>query len=220
MSKVKLIWVTPDAEKHIMYCARVSNPKNQDSGNTGLLQYCMNHGHWSIFEMAHMCVEITTTRAIAAQILRHRSFSFQEFSQRYAECTELVPTTPRRQDNKNRQNSIDDLNADTLTWWDCAEYDVHKTSMRLYKEALDKGIAKECARMLLPMAAKTKLYMVGSMRSWLTYCYTRCHPSTQKEHRDIALQCRDLLEQQIPNVPRIIDINISTESINKLLNGE
>jgi len=199
MTKTKLVWITPEAEKNIMYCARVSS-NNQDSSNTRLLNYCINHGHWSIFEMANMCIEITTTRAISPQILRHRSFSFQEFSQRYAACPGLTPTTPRRQDTKNRQNSFEDLDVDTLTWWDCVEHDLHKYALDKYREALDKGIAKESARFLLPGAAETKLYMNGTIRSWLHYLQLRTHESTQLEHREIAQEIELILAEHLPIV--------------------
>lgn len=195
----RLIWVTPEAEKVIMYCARVSS-EHQNSSDTRLLTYCINHGHWSIFETANMCVEITTTRAISPQILRHRSFSFQEFSQRYAECPGLKPTSPRRQDIKNRQNSFDDIDADTLTWWDCTEHALHKFALEKYKEALDKGIAKESARFLLPSAAETKLYMNGTIRSWLHYLQLRTHESTQLEHRKIAEEIENILAKELPVV--------------------
>lgn len=195
----KLIWVTPEAEKTIMYCARVSS-EHQNSSDTRLLTYCINHGHWSVFETANMCVEITTTRAISPQILRHRSFSFQEFSQRYAECPGLKPTSPRRQDTKNRQNSFDDIDADTLTWWDCIEYDLHKFALEKYKEALNRGIAKESARFLLPSAAETKLYMNGTIRSWLHYLQLRTHESTQLEHREIAEEIENILAKELPVV--------------------
>ena len=200
MNKAKLVWVTPEAQDVIMYCARVSNPANQSSKQTGLLNYCIRHGHWSVFEMASMCVEITTTRAISPQILRHRSFSFQEFSQRYAECPGLVPTKPRRQDTKNRQNSFDDMDADTLTWWDCTEYEIHKYALEKYKEALDLGIAKESARFLLPSAAETRLYMTGTIRSWLHYLQLRTHEATQLEHRKIAENIENILAKELPVV--------------------
>lgn len=200
MGNVELVWVTPEAEKHIMYCARVSNPKNQDSGNTGLLNYCVKHGHWSVFEMASMCVEINTTRAISPQILRHRSFSFQEFSQRYAEVPALKPTSPRMQDTKNRQNSFDNISADDLTWWDCVEHDLHKYALEKYQEALDRGIAKESARFLLPGAAETKLYMNGTIRSFIHYLQLRTHESTQKEHRDIAEGVEKIFAENLPIV--------------------
>lgn len=201
---VKLVWVTPEAEKHIMYCARVSNPENQESKNTGLLRYCYNHGHWSIFEMASMCVEITTSRAIAAQIIRHRSFSFQEFSQRYAEATNVTVSKARRQDIKNRQNSIDDLDVDTLRWWDEVQETVQEISIVLYMQALEKGIAKECARMLLPMATETKLYMAGTLRSWMHYIKLRTDPATQLEHREVAEDIKVLFKEQFSNLGGLI----------------
>lgn len=205
MSIVKLVWITPEAEKIIGYCARVSNPANQDNPDVkGLLRYCMKHGHWSVFEMASMCVEITTSRAISAQVLRHRSFSFQEFSQRYAETYTILPTTPRRQDYKNRQNSFDDVDADTLTWWDVNEYNLHEYSLMLYRDALSKGIAKESARMLLPLATETKLYMSGSIRSWIHYFQLRCASETQREHREIANEIRELFKQECPIIGELI----------------
>lgn len=197
---IKHISITPNAEQVIMYCARVSNPKNQDSGNTKLLRYCLEHGHWSIFEMAHATYEITTSRAIAAQILRHRSFSFQEFSQRYAKAQEYVPAEARRQDKKNRQNSIDDLSEDIKLWFDTAQSYIWDECNHLYTKALDLGIAKEQARFLLPLNTQTKLYMTGSIRSWITYFNVRCGVETQKEHRDIALQIRDDLAHRLPNI--------------------
>lgn len=193
--KTKLIWTTPEAEQNIMYCARVSNPKNQDSENTKLLNYCINHGHWSIFEMANMCVEIETSRAISAQILRHRSFSFQEFSQRYKEITafddsfEIYPA--RSQDLKNRQNSIDNMSEDDRLWFEAAQLDLQDSAIKTYEEALNRGIAKEQARFLLPINAKTRLYMNGTVRSWLHYLKLRCGNGTQKEHMDIAKEIRD-----------------------------
>lgn len=201
----KLIWLTPEAENTIAYCARVSNPSNQDNKEIAkLLSYCMKHGHWSVFEMASMCVEITTSRAISAQILRHRSFSFQEFSQRYAENTEVLVTTPRRQDLKNRQNSIDDLDDDTLMWWDCVENDIQAYALKKYKEALNLGIAKECARMLLPMSTQTRLYMSGTIRSWLHYIKVRTHESTQLEHREIALEIKEMVVNELPIIGALL----------------
>ena len=197
--EVKLISATPDAEKIIGYCARVSNPKNQDNPDVSkLLSYCIKHGHWSIFEMSNMVVEINTTRGIAAQILRHRSFSFQEFSQRYAEALGFEYNPPRRQDKKNRQNSLDDLSNDTKEWYRDAMFATHKSSERLYQLALDKGIAKECARFLLPLSTKTRMYMNGTVRSWIHYIQLRTAPSTQKEHRDIAETIRDIFKSQFP----------------------
>lgn len=199
----RLIWATPDAEKHIMYMARVSSD-NQDSSDTRLLKYLINHQHWSPFEMASMCVEIVTTRAISAQIIRHRSFNFQERSQRYAETAELEITTPRRQDLKNRQNSISDLSDDTILWWDNMEYQLHQYAMSAYRQALDKGIAKECARMLLPMSSQTKLYMSGTLRSWMHYLKLRCHESTQLEHRVLAEEIRAIFKEQHPIIGELL----------------
>lgn len=194
----KLIWATPEAEKTVMYCARVSNPKNQDSNDSRLLNYCIKHGHWSIFEMAHMCVEIITSRAISAQILRHRSFSFQEFSQRYAEATEFKTYEARRQDLKNRQNSLDDLSPITKQYFEQAQFNIQQHCKKEYEKAISLGIAKECARMLLPMSTETKIYMVGSIRSWIHYFNLRCDKATQLEHRVIALSIRDIFSKEFP----------------------
>ena len=185
---VELVHVTPEAEKHMGYCARVSNPQNQDNPEVAkLLKHCIEHGHWSVFEMASLCLEITTSRAISAQILRHRSFSFQEFSQRYASPSEFIAYPPRRQDVKNRQGSIDDLSVETHEWFK-GQQDWTWTNARLrYEEAIKRGIAKECARFLLPMNTQTKLYMHGTVRSWIHYLKMRTDPSTQKEHRQIAV---------------------------------
>lgn len=199
---VKLISITPDTEKTIMYCARVSNPKNQDNDNPKLLEYCIKNGHWSIFEMANMTIEITTSRAIAAQILRHRSFSFQEFSQRYAEATNFVKYKARRQDSKNRQNSIDDMSATDLMWFNDAQKEVAEYTFKRYNEALEKGIAKECARFLLPLNTETKLYMNGSVRSWIHYLDLRCGNGTQLEHKEIADQIKKIFIEQLPNVAK------------------
>ena len=200
---VQLIHITPDAEELIAYMARVSNPSNQTNTKTSarLIRYLIEHKHWSPFEMVNMCVQIETTRSIAAQILRHRSFSFQEFSQRYARVEE-IPRSPslRRQDQKNRQNSIDDLNEVIKTNLD---YEITKhfaAGVRLYQQMLDYGVAKECARDVLPLAAPTKLYMNGTIRSWLHYCDLRTAHGTQKEHAQIAGQIQDLLYQHLPNV--------------------
>lgn len=202
---VKLVWITPEAEKVIGYCARVSNPANQDNDNvSGLLSYCMKHGHWSVFEMASMCVEIKTSRAISAQILRHRSFSFQEFSQRYAESVECIGYAARRQDIKNRQNSLDDLPWEVNEWWQIHQLSSHQQSLELYKEALSKGIAKECARMVLPMAVGTTLYMTGSIRSWIHYLKLRCDKSTQLEHRVIADAIKTTLTTELPIIGKLL----------------
>lgn len=197
------------AEDLIMYCARVSNPKNQTSGNPKLLDYCATHGHWSIFEMANMVVEIETSRAIAAQILRHRSFSFQEFSQRYKEVTAFDDTfeiyNARRQDNKNRQNSIDNMPEDDRLWFEVAQLDVQQLAMEKYDEALSRGVAKEQARFLLPMNVKTKLYMNGNLRSWVHYLTLRCGNGTQQEHQEIALAIKAQFIQHFPTVSKALN---------------
>lgn len=200
----RLIWITPEAEKTIMYCARVSNPDNQDSEDTRLLNYCIKHGHWSIFEMTNMCVEITASRAISAQITRHRSFVYQEFSQRYAEANETIKTNPRRQDTKNRQNSIDDLSKDTKQWFADSQEALDTMSNHLYSSALSKGIAKECARMLLPMSTQTKLYMNGTIRSWIHYLQLRTDESTQLEHREVALSIKGIFCEQMPIIAKAL----------------
>ena len=190
----------PDAgpEQLVMYCARVSNPSNQTSGKTGLLKYCLEHGHVSIFEMANMVFEIETSRAIAAQILRHRSFSFQEFSQRYAAAQSIEVYQARSQDNKNRQNSIDDMSEENKQWFLDAQKNHNDQALNLYQQALDRGIAKEQARFLLPLSTTTKLYMNGSLRSWIHYLQLRCGNGTQKEHQEIALEIRKQFCQELP----------------------
>lgn len=194
----KLISATPDAEKTILYCARVSNPKNQDSEKAGLLKYCLDHGHYSIFEMANMVIEIQTSRAISAQIIRHRSFSFQEFSQRYAEATGFEMYKARRQDNKNRQNSIDDMTELDREWFRGAQMTINRDCKELYDMAIERGIAKEQARFLLPMSTSTKLYMNGTLRSWIHYIDTRTEAGTQLEHKDIADSIKEIFCQQFP----------------------
>lgn len=196
--ETKLVSITPEAEKVVMYCARVSNPKNQNSENTKLLDYCIREGHWSIFEMANMCVEIETSRGISAQILRHKSFSFQEFSQRYAPVNSCEIYPARRQDLKDRQNSIDDLDTETKEWFKNIQLDHNKNSQKLYDEALSKGIAKEQARFLLPMSSTTKLYMNGSIRSWITYLQLRCGNGTQIEHKEIADSIKEIFVKELP----------------------
>lgn len=203
--KVKLISATPDAEKTIMYCARVSNPKNQDSDNTGLLKYCIKNHHWSIFEMANMVVEIETSRAISTQILRHRSFSFQEFSQRYAEVQGTEKYNARGQDLKNRQNSIDNLDQETRDWFLYAQDIAHKATEELYEIALKKGIAKEQARFLLPMASTTKLYMNGTVRSWIHYLQLRTGHGTQLEHQEIANEIKRIFSEQFPVISEALE---------------
>lgn len=197
--KVRLVWITPDAESVIAYCARVSNPANQESKNiAGLLKYCIEHKHWSVFEMANACLEVETSRAISPQILRHTSFKFQEFSQRYAETFGLELCDARRQDLQNRQNSIDDLSEADKRWFEFELKITYQRAKDAYDKALSKGIAKECARMLLPMATKTRLYMNGSIRSWIHYIQLRTSPETQKEHRNIALSAEHILAKELP----------------------
>jgi thymidylate synthase (FAD) len=203
MSLVKLISVTPDAEKTMAYCARVSNPSNQDNDNYArLLKYCIDHQHWSIFEMAFMTLEINTTRGIAAQILRHRSFTYQEFSQRYADTTLLAEDIPlfalRRQDNKNRQNSIDDIADETRVKWNTKIREHFAKSKALYDAMIADGIAKECARFILPLATPTRLYMSGSVRSWVHYINLRSAHGTQKEHMMIANEAKEIFKTQFP----------------------
>lgn len=210
MNDVKLISVTPDAEKHMAYCARVSNPKNQDNEKiAGLLKYCIKHHHWSIFEQAFMTLEIETTRGLAAQILRHRSFTYQEFSQRYADSSMLADTIPlpelRRQDTKNRQNSIDDVDPFTIQKYQILMQDYFKKGMELYKNMLDDDIAKECARFVLPLAVPTRLYMTGSVRSWIHYIDLRSANGTQKEHMDIAESARCIFCCQFPTIAEALD---------------
>jgi thymidylate synthase (FAD) len=202
---VKVVTVTPDAEKTMGYVARVSNPNNQDNPKVaGLLGYCIKHGHWSVFEQAHMTVEIETTRGLAAQILRHRSFTYQEFSQRYADSSLLGDTIPlpelRSQDTKNRQNSIDDVDPFINQDFQLKMQKHFADGMKLYKEMLDAGIAKECARFVLPLATPTRLYMTGSVRSWIHYINLRSGHGTQKEHMNIAKECKCIFAGQFPLV--------------------
>jgi thymidylate synthase (FAD) len=200
---VKLISITPDAETTMAYIARVSNPNNQDNPNyAGLLKYCIKHNHWSVFEQATMTLEIETTRGIAAQILRHRSFTFQEFSQRYADTNLIAEDIPlpelRRQDTKNRQNSTDDLPADLTAQLYSKIQDHFNAAQDLYKELLEAEVAKECARFVLPLAVPTRIYMTGSCRSWITYIALREKSGTQKEHMDIAKSCKAVFGEQFP----------------------
>jgi len=201
---VKLVTVTPDAEKLMAYVARVSNPSNQDNEKfAGLLKYCINHQHWSVFEQSSMTLEIETTRAIAAQILRHRSFTFQEFSQRYASSTSLgkIPTPEyRRQDTKNRQNSTDDLDPFLKQTLELQTQTLFDSATALYEQMLADGVAKECARMVLPLATPTRIYMTGSCRSWIHYINLRSAHGTQKEHMLIAEGCREVFIEQFPTV--------------------
>ena len=200
--KVKLVTVTPDAEKQMGYIARVSNPQNQSNpAVAGLLGYCIKHGHWSVFEQAHMTVEIETTRGIAAQILRHRSFTFQEFSQRYANTNMLgkidVPDL-RSQDHKNRQNSIDDIPQEQKARLQGQIERYFSEGIDLYNELIREGVAKECARFVLPLATPTRLYMTGSVRSWIHYIDLRSAHGTQKEHMDIVKEVRDIFKKEFP----------------------
>jgi thymidylate synthase (FAD) len=199
---VKLISVSPDAEKIIAYCARVSSPHQDNPENAKLLAYCIKHGHWSVFEMSNMVIEVKTSRAISAQILRHRSFSFQEFSQRYAavDNSGIVVYAARRQDTKNRQNSIDDLSDAIKAEWEQRQLDNWKSSFEHYKWALDNGIAKECARFVLPLGCSTKVYMQGTVRSWIHYLQLRGDNGTQREHMDIANEIRDIFIEQFPTI--------------------
>ena len=204
--KVELVWATPDLEEKVAYCARVSNPNNQRNYETApkLLKYLMKHKHWSPFEMANVCMEIETTRDIARQILRHRSFSFQEFSQRYAEVSEFETRECRLQDSKNRQNSLTTDDLDTQEWWWAAQNRVKAEAEFMYQAALNRGIAKEQARALLPEGmAISRMYMNGTLRSWLHYIEVRTDPSTQKEHRDVAEACKTVIATLCPSIMEI-----------------
>ena len=203
MHSAKLVWVTPKAEELIARLARVSNPKNENNPEyVKLLSYLIKHKHWSPFEMASMCVEITTTRAIAPQILRHRSFSFQEFSQRYAEAIDADVPQLRRQDKKNRQNSIDDIPIEVKIDYQDRINGVFDECFNLYQDMLADGIAKECARSVLPLNTETRMYMSGTIRSWLHYVDLRGDDSTQLEHRQIARHTGQILADNLPNVAR------------------
>ena len=211
MQQVKLVTVTPKAEETIGYIARVSNPKNQDNPNvSGLLGYCIKHQHWSVFEQAHMTLEIETTRGLAAQILRHRSFTFQEFSQRYANTNFLgqIPIPDlRRQDEKNRQNSIDDVPQKQVEFLQKEIAAYFAEGLDLYNELIREGIAKECARFVLPLATPTRLYMTGTLRSWIHYIDLRSGHGTQKEHMEIAEKCRDIFKEQFPIISEALEWN-------------
>ena len=205
----KLVSVTPDAEQTMAYIARVSNPDNQDNQKfAGLLRYCIKHNHWSVFEQSTMTLEIETTRAIAAQVLRHRSFCFQEFSQRYAESTKLgeIPIPElRRQDDKNRQNSIDDLDPELVDKLQRQMKTLFSSAEALYEQMLGAGVAKECARMVLPLCTPTKIYMTGSCRSWIHYIELRVPHGTQKEHMKIAEACKAIFCEQFPTVAEALE---------------
>jgi thymidylate synthase (FAD) len=203
MNSVKLVSTTPDAEKLMGYCARVSNPSNQDNPNySKLLKYCIDHQHWSIFEQAFMTIEIETTRGLAAQILRHRSFTFQEFSQRYADTTVLAEEIPlfelRRQDTKNRQNSIDDISDEIKSKWRVKIREHFAKGKAIYDGMIKDGIAKECARFVLPLATPTKLYMSGSVRSFIHWIQLRSANGTQKEHMTIVNEAKKIFKSEFP----------------------
>ena len=206
---VKLVNITPDAEKTMAYIARVSNPSNQDNEKfAGLLKYCIKHNHWSVFEQSSMTLEIETTRAIAAQILRHRSFTFQEFSQRYADSTKLgeIPIPElRRQDEKNRQNSTNDLDEFVKQKLELQMKTLFSSATALYQQMLEEGVAKECARMVLPLCTPTRIYMTGSCRSWIHYIDLRSAHGTQKEHMDIAQACKTVFIEQFPIVSEALE---------------
>jgi thymidylate synthase (FAD) len=209
--QVKLVHITPNAEELIAYMARVSNPSNQNNTETSakLIKYLIDHQHWSPFEMVNMCVEINTTRSIAAQILRHRSFSFQEFSQRYSDIYSIgTPAIPalRRQDIKNRQNSIDDISESDKTFYNKKIEHLFDECTRVYQDLLNAGVAKECARDVLPLAAPTRLYMNGTIRSWIHYCQLRCGNGTQLEHRIIAEGAYKLLQEHLPSVCAVLAV--------------
>jgi thymidylate synthase (FAD) len=214
----------PTAEALIAYCARVSSPNQENPNYVKLLKFCLREGHFSVFEMCDMTVEITTTRAIAPQILRHRSFVFQEFSLRYSEALAYEAYDARRQDTKNRQNSLDNLSAEDKQWFLDAQEDVWHHNKAKYDEAISRGIAKECARSLLPLNTVTRLYMKGSVRSWIHYFAVRCADATQKEHRDIAIAIRDeIFSEHFPLIYSIImekDTSAPpTEDLGQVLTG-
>ena len=209
-TNVKLVSVTPDAEQTMAYIARVSNPANQDNEKyAGLLKYCIKHNHWSVFEQSTMTLEIETTRAIAAQILRHRSFTYQEFSQRYADSSLLGNQIPlpelRRQDTKNRQNSIDDLDPFEVQILEKQMQTLFDSSMALYQQMLKRGVAKECARNVLPLCTPTRIYMSGSCRSWIHYITLRSANGTQKEHMQVAEACKKVFIEQFPTVAEALE---------------
>ena len=207
--KVSFVNITADPEQTMAYIARVSNPNNQDNENyAGLLRYCIKHQHWSVFEQSSMTLEIETTRGLAAQVLRHRSFTFQEFSQRYADSNllgEIELPELRRQDTKNRQNSIDDLDPAVVEKLEQQMNTLFSSSLSLYNQMLESGVAKECARFVLPLATPTRLYMTGSCRSWVHYINLRSAHGTQKEHMDIAEACRKVFTEQFPSVSEALE---------------
>ena len=206
---VEVVSYTPDAEKIIGYCARASAPKNQLNFDTSakLIAYCIKNQHWSVFETASLTLQIKTSRAIGTQILRHRSFTFQEFSQRYAavDSSGVVLYAARRQDDKNRQNSVDDLGEEVKKEWNDRQLENWKQSFAHYTWALDNGIAKECARFVLPLGTSTTLYMSGTLRSWIHYCELRCSNGTQREHSDIAIECKNIFVQLFPDTAKALN---------------
>jgi len=204
---VELVSITPNAEEVITFCARVSNPGNQTNMDTSdkLIKYLLTHKHWSPFELAHMTIQIKTSRAIAAQILRHRSFTFQEFSQRYAVASNNVFYRARRQDTKNRQNSVDDMPQSDIDWFIEAQNQVWSLAKEKYDEALARGVAKEQARFLLPLSTETTIYMSGSIRSWIHYIDLRTTNGTQKEHMEIAQTCKGVLADQLPLIAKALN---------------
>jgi len=206
MSKTKLIWSTPEGEELVAYMARVSNPENQDNKATAskLIKYLVNHKHWSPLDMVDMCVEIETTRDIARQVLRHRSFYFQEFSQRYAEVSQFETSDARLQDTKNRQNSLETDDSMLKSWWEYQQSKIISECYSVYSQALERGIAKEVARKVLPEGlTMSRMYMKGTLRNWLHYIDVRTDPSTQKEHRELAEQCKTILLQCYPSMEMI-----------------
>ena len=221
---VKFVSITPDAEKTMAYIARVSNPSNQDNEKfAGLLKYCIKHNHWSVFEQSSMTLEIETTRAIAAQILRHRSFTFQEFSQRYADSTKLgeIPIPDlRKQDLKNRQNSTDDLDSFVKQKLELQMNTLFSSATALYQQMLEEGVAKECARMVLPLCTPTRIYMTGSCRSWIHYIELRSAHGTQKEHMDIAQACKTVFIEQFPIVSEALEWRNGVVEIQKQIKKE
>lgn len=207
----RLVWATPDGDNLIAKMARVSNPANEDNTETApkLISYLIKHKHWSPFEMVNLCVEIETTRAISAQIIRHRSFSFQEFSQRYAEVQDTVIPHLRRQDLKNRQNSVDDMTANEVAGYYRRISQLFEDAEHLYKEMVSSGVAKECARGVLPMNTVTRLYMNGSVRSWIHYLQLRTDQSTQLEHRELALEILNVFRNQFPQTASAAGLDAS-----------
>jgi len=203
---VKLISITPEAERIIAYCARVSNPANQENeAIAGLLRYCIRHGHWSVFEQAAMTLEITCEVAIATQIIRHHSFRFQQFSQRYAEAFGIRPIELRRQDNVNRQNSIDDLDPLLVESFQREISNLNTQTLELYERMLESGVAKECARFVLPQATETRMYMTGNIRDWIHYINLRSGNGTQLEHQRVAKEAKRIFIEQLPTIAKALN---------------